>query len=385
MASVTKAGINLLIWTIVFTILDIFFVFLRFFAARLVKRKLAPDDYFIVFSLMNTFALEAVLLWGVFKGGMGHHATELSPPETIISLKSIPAAYVTWTLGTAAFKLSVLSLYVRIFSIKSFRIMSFVLMGTTVAYCITFLVVFLTTCSPDISQLWNPRPDGYCRDLNIGQLGSVSTNLAIDVLVIVLPMPFLWNLQMRVRNKIVVSFLFSLGFITIAIMIWRIVDLKTQSQDDFVYNMPTLALTTELELWICIIIACTPTLAPVLKVYVTPMITSLVGSRDSSGARSGPLSIITFGRLGGPRRKMYTTMLYGSQDPIRGDLETGKTIPSNPRLREDAFTTTHVTSGNPRDETELRSMSVENAIYVQQDIDTYKTLRVKEGKQLGTV
>ncbi|KAI0890643.1 uncharacterized protein GGS22DRAFT_183988 [Annulohypoxylon maeteangense] len=377
MAPVTRGGINLLIWTIVFTILDVFFVFLRFLAARLVKRKLAADDYLIIFSLTNTFALEAVLIWTVFRGGMGNHMIELSPSETTTALKSVPAAYVTWTLGTAAFKLSVLSLYIRIFSISTFRILSFVLMGLTVAYCITFLALFLTTCSPDISQLWNPRPDGYCRDLHIGQLGSVSTNLGIDVLVIILPMPFLWTLQMRVRNKIVVSFLFSLGFITIAIMIWRLVDLKTKSQADFVYHMPTLALTTELELWIGIIIACVPTLAPVLKRYVAPVITSLFGSRGSPGARPGPLSIVTFGRLGGPRRKIYTTVLYGSQDPIRDDLANGKPASSSLRLRDDAFTTTRVTSGYQGDETELGSSSAENAIYVQQDIDTYQTARTE--------
>lgn len=161
---------------------------------------------------MNTLALEGVLIWAIFRGGIGHFITELSSDERQTALKAIPAAYVTWTVGTTAFKLSVLCLYVRIFSINTFRILSYVLMGLTVAYCISFLVVFLTTCTPDISQLWNPRPDGFCRDLNIGQLGSVSTNLGLDILIIILPMPFLWTLQMTLRNKIMVSVVFSLGF-----------------------------------------------------------------------------------------------------------------------------------------------------------------------------
>ena len=165
---------------------------------------------------MNTFALGGVIIWAVFASGMGHYSSELSPAELQNSLKIIPAAYVTWTLGTTAFKLSVLFLYTRLFGIKTFRYLSYTLMGITVAYCISFLVVFLTTCSPDISQLWNPRPDGHCRNLNVGQLGSVSTNLAIDCLTLILPMPFLWNLQMRLRNKIVVTVVFSFGLLYVA-------------------------------------------------------------------------------------------------------------------------------------------------------------------------
>lgn len=153
------------------------------------------------------------MIWAIFSSGMGHYTTELSPIELQNALKLIPAAYVTWTLGTTAFKLSVLFLYVRIFSIRTFRNLSYVLMGLSMAYCISFLVVFLTTCSPDISQLWNPTPNGRCRDLNIGQLGSVSTNLGIDVLILILPMPFLWKLQMALRNKIAVTIVFSFSLL----------------------------------------------------------------------------------------------------------------------------------------------------------------------------
>lgn len=144
--------------------------------------------------------------------GMGMPAADMTPEQIAIAFKAIPATYVTWTIGTTSFKLSVLSLYVRIFSVRIFKRLSYGLMALTVGYCVAFLAVFLSSCSPNISQLWNPRPDGYCRDINIGQLGSVSINLAIDVFIIVLPMPFLWRLKMRLRNKIVVSISFSLGF-----------------------------------------------------------------------------------------------------------------------------------------------------------------------------
>lgn len=53
MAVTTQGGINLLIWTIVFTILDSLFVFLRFWAAHIIKRPIYIDDYLIVLSLVS--------------------------------------------------------------------------------------------------------------------------------------------------------------------------------------------------------------------------------------------------------------------------------------------------------------------------------------------
>ncbi|KAI1652572.1 integral membrane protein [Daldinia decipiens] len=356
MASITQGGIILFVCTVIFTIFDIFFIFLRFWAAHIIRCRIYPDDYFIVLSFLNTLALEAVLTWAIFFGGMGHYITELTTIELQITLKAIPAAYVTWTLGTAAFKLSVLFLYARIFPTKAFTILCYAMMVLSIAYCVSFLVVFLTTCSPDISQLWNPRTDGHCRDLNIGQVGSVSTNLAIDILIVILPMPFLWNLKMSLRNKIVISLVFSLGLITVGIMIWRIYDLVTKGGGDYVYQMPTLALTTTLELWICIVIACIPTLGPVFKTYVAPLISKLTGSQRSSGVRFNPRSLVTFGRLGDRRRRgVYTT--NGSDDLVNADTRAGMSGMLTAPLGSDVFTT-QITSCARPDRLELPDENV---------------------------
>ncbi|GAP85606.1 putative integral membrane protein [Rosellinia necatrix] len=380
MATVTQGGINLIIWTIVFTILDLIFVFLRFWSARLIGRRIQLDDYFILVSLASALALDGVVVWAVFVGHIGHYQTELSTSEIAVSLKTIPAAYVTWTTGTAAFKLSVLFLYQRIFTTKAIKIWSYTLIALTVGYWISFLVVFLTTCTPDISQLWNPRPGGFCRDLNIGQLGSVSTNLAIDVFVIILPMPFLWNLQMRMRNKVAVTMIFSLGLITIAIMIWRIVDLVSNKDVDFIYNEPTLALTTTLEMWLCIIIACFPTLGPIGKVYIAPAVSKMT-SRFSGGStpktKTKGRSIITFGRLGGRTRKNYTTMTYGSQEHLEEQIGTSQRDNwDSSKFRDDAFTATNITSDMDREGLQMDTLAAPSAIHVQQEVQTHQEPRV---------
>ncbi|KAK2591114.1 hypothetical protein QQS21_011202 [Conoideocrella luteorostrata] len=367
-------AVNLFIWAIVFTPLDIFFVGLRFWAARLVRRKISADDYLIVLSMITTLALESVMIWGIFNG-MGMRSSDLAPEQLSVQLQLIPATYVTWTVATTTFKLSVLFLYIRIMSWPMVKRLSYILMGLTLAYCITFMAVFVTTCSPDLSQLWNPRPDGHCRDLNIGQLGSVSTNLALDVLIIALPMPFLWSLKMRTRNKVVVITAFSLGFITIAIMIWRIqrlVSTGSNPKADFVQDLPVLALTTTLELWLCIIIACIPTIGPIIKTYVKPVIKKLTGHATSEEIPRTQIQRITFGRghIGGRRRGEYTDLL-GSHNLTRDDIEAHQQSSSTSNelvnIRKD-IVMTRKTSTGPNSGENLRSFSVEVKADRQTDV-----------------
>ncbi|KAI1431262.1 integral membrane protein [Xylaria sp. CBS 124048] len=375
MASVTQGGINLLIWTIVFTALDVLFIILRFWAARIIRRPLYLDDWFILISLASVVALDGAVVWAIFYGKIGHFESDLSVTELQVALQTIPAAYVTWTTGTAAFKMSVLFLYRRVFTINLIKILSAVLMFVTFGYWVSFMVVFLTTCTPDISQLWNPRPDGFCRDLNIGQLGSVSTNLAIDVFVIILPMPFLWNLQMRLRNKIVVTLIFSLGFITIAIMIWRIVDLVVNASADFVRHEPLLALTTTLELWLCIIIGCIPTLGPIGKAYIAPVITKITTRFSAGSTVKTSRSLVTFGRLGGRDHNNYTTMNKSLEQLHDLEAQSTKQKWEAQNYRNDAFTATEITSDMDH-ETELDVLPPPNAIHVQRRIQTQEGPRV---------
>lgn len=144
-------------------------------------------------------------------------------------------------------------------------------------------------------------------------------------------------------------------------------------------------------MWICIIIACIPTLAPILKIYVSPLLSKISMPRSSEGSDSTQKqkSIVTFGRLGGRRRKQYTTILYGSQDHItrNGDPEAQDTRTTEPNtqsdtvLRHDAFTTTSVTTAPTYEGQELQVLQKPMGIHVRQDIDSYQSLRAEGNHQ----
>ena len=140
--------------------------------------------------------------------------TDVKPEELGIEFQAVVAAYVTWTLGTAAVKLSVLWMYTRIFRTRQFKLYAYVLMGLCMAFCVAFMAVFMTNCHP-VSFMWNPVEGGGCRDMTHSEFASVGCSLVIDLAVIILPMPWLWGLQMPLRNKIVVSITLSIGLMSV--------------------------------------------------------------------------------------------------------------------------------------------------------------------------
>ncbi|OTB10577.1 hypothetical protein K445DRAFT_70015, partial [Daldinia sp. EC12] len=155
---------------------------------------------------------EGVAVWAIVNGS-GQRQMYLTQEElAILSKILVFPSSIAWLIGTVSIKLSVLTLYTRIFSIKSFKKWAYILMAIVACYGIAFMALFMTICHP-IDQLWNPVPGGYCRNTSIQEYTSVSFNLIIDLCIFLLPMPWLWGLQMPSRNKVAISIMFGIGFV----------------------------------------------------------------------------------------------------------------------------------------------------------------------------
>lgn len=60
-------------------------------------------------------------------------------------------------------------------------------------------------------------------------------------------------------------------------MIWRFpVTVQSSKDGDFTYHLVTVALITMLELWLGIIVACVPTLAPLVNRHIKPAVVGVV-------------------------------------------------------------------------------------------------------------
>ena len=84
-------------------------------------------------------------------------------------------------------------------------------MALSAAYATINCAQLLSACRP-IAYNWDTSiPGGHCTSKEAAYLSSACINLAIDILIVALPMPVLWNLQLVTKKKIILSAIFGMG------------------------------------------------------------------------------------------------------------------------------------------------------------------------------
>ncbi|KAJ3572187.1 hypothetical protein NPX13_g5137 [Xylaria arbuscula] len=182
---ISACGRELFIVDIIFTVITIVFLVLRFWSARISRRKIYPDDIFVLFAFVSKTVLTGAAIWGTFNG-LGLHIYELDLYQLTVQVK-----------------------------------------------------------------YWDPKPTGWCRDTIIGDIATVAANYFLDFAVLALPLPVLWSLMMSVRDKLTVTAMFSIGFVTIALISWRLaVTLRTRGSLDWTGSLCKVGEIAELELYL---------------------------------------------------------------------------------------------------------------------------------------
>lgn len=89
-----------------------------------------------------------------------------------------------------------------------------IMMGVIVVYWLAFTMGALFQCSPVAFNWDRTIPGGRCMEAKTGFLVSGSTNLIIDVILVVMPMPVVWRMQhITTMKKIGIIGMFSLGLL----------------------------------------------------------------------------------------------------------------------------------------------------------------------------
>ncbi|KAE8395529.1 hypothetical protein BDV23DRAFT_194223 [Aspergillus alliaceus] len=304
----TSSGIRLAIWMGVFTSLTTIVIGLRLWSIHMTGRGLHSHDYLVIVAYLSATAM-AVVGWWAIANGLGAHTEVLSPTEIGVQWQLLITACVTWLVSTVACKLSILTLYLSLFrTSRPFRILVLIACSFVGAYFVAFLPVFLTQCYP-LSYGWKPVPGGWCKSLVPSEVASITLNIFMDSAIAVLPISVLWKLHMALRNKITVGTMFLMGLIVVAVMIWRLlITLDPATQVDFVHGLGRIALASFLELWLSIIIITLPTLAPLFRRYIEP----LLSRQRSTGERHLREARHTIGST--PRQRRGKDVLDSTQD-----------------------------------------------------------------------
>ncbi|EGY19006.1 hypothetical protein VD0002_g1956 [Verticillium dahliae] len=247
------------------TVLALASVVLRLFSRRFKGQELWWDDWMIIFSMGWNLAVIG-FVFAMHSCGMGIHADLVDVEDIVMMAKWLVVAEVlyAWNLGWT--KLSLLLMYYRIFRVPYFKRMAWGVGAFVMAWvvCITFLFIFI--CVP-VEKLWYPHLPGRC----INQVGTWIANAAstifTDLVILLMPIPPIWKLQLKQIEKIGLTFAFSLGFFVVFASAYRTSVLFTYSATDPTYTLAPTVGWTAIEMSAGIVSACLPTLRPVMVFF----------------------------------------------------------------------------------------------------------------------
>ncbi|KAG5288856.1 Pth11-like integral membrane protein [Histoplasma capsulatum G186AR] len=264
-------------------------VALRFFTRVKVQNfTVKADDWLILVSLASVTCSFALAISGG-QYGLGKHVWIVPLSDVMVLIKLHYIYMFMYILNVPLIKFSILLFYRRIFGMNWSMWVCFFLSG---GYYIACTITLIIACQP-ISYYWTQVQDaksGSCRfQPHIFYLGNAAANVATDVLILLVPIPLVWKLQMPTSKKILVSSLFLLGTFVCVVSIIRIKFMGELARaKDVTFILVNIFLWSFVEPCIGIVCACLPTLRPLLQKVSRVLFGTEFGKSFSSGPGISP-------------------------------------------------------------------------------------------------
>ena len=113
--------------------------------------------------------------------------------------------------SVAITKLSILLFYARIFPTRNFTRVLYAVGSFTLVWCVSTQFVAIFQCHP-IHSFWTRfSGDSKCIDLKAFFIGQAVPNIITDLVILVLPLPLIWRLQLPVSQKLMLTGCFTFG------------------------------------------------------------------------------------------------------------------------------------------------------------------------------
>ncbi|KAI0533232.1 hypothetical protein GGR58DRAFT_521864 [Xylaria digitata] len=275
-------------------------VALRYWARRLVRVPLALDDYLIIAGLLTRHIELVADLIIVIGGGLGrdYRLVLAEGPDTVVVLYKV-----VYGFSSSIVKLAVLALIWRIFPTRTIRIVGIALACIIISWTIAIEIVNFLQCQP-LKAFWQLElqslPETRCIDLILYFLSNSIVNTAIDFIALVLPIHEILKLQMSRSKKLAVCGIFLLGGIAFAASLARTIStaiIHNQGITNFTKQFVVSGVATFVEIYVGIVGACIPVLAPVYqrlrfgKVFNTSAKKTPVIGSSSDNHRNGMLRL----------------------------------------------------------------------------------------------
>ncbi|KAB8263583.1 hypothetical protein BDV32DRAFT_110472 [Aspergillus pseudonomiae] len=219
---------------------------------------IAEDTFcFLAWILFMAYCGIAIVV-GQYGGGVNH---ELVPDAMQVTFRKFCYVATVFYCPMSLFvKFALLSILIRIFKPYKGRIMFiYVFLGCLTIYYIIAEIVKIRMCDP-VPAYWTLEP-ANCLDQQAALIADSVISVISDIMILVLPLPLTWSLQMSRSKKLRVVGMLSAGGLATAFSIYRLIlVLKDGRSENTTVMFMCVILSGNAEGGVGLICACLPTM-----------------------------------------------------------------------------------------------------------------------------
>ncbi|PIA98794.1 hypothetical protein CB0940_02363 [Cercospora beticola] len=306
---------------------------MRIYTKAVLARIFGIDDVFLLFAWAMSLVVQIFILYLKAAGLTGVHIWDISLADLKHVVLITTAISIVYLAFMAFAKFSILIFYMRLSPQRWFKYAVYATMALTATFSLVLMLCLAFACIP-LKRVWDPTiTEGHCINRGNVFMATAGLNAATDIIMLFLPMPIVFKLQVPRVQKIGLVVIFSVGSITAATSIVRLVLMPPLIAN---LDMPW-ALTTPSS-WICIeanlVIICGS--LPILRLFLKHTWPRLIGETSygtgrskitgQPGSESAELSNLERSRNGRPKR--YSRM---------NDFTRGETLMEDERDGSETF------------------------------------------------
>lgn len=199
---------GLVVVSVVFPLLSLICVLLRYSARRSSQAPLLADDWWIAASwVFSLFLSIDVWVAGAIGGIDYYKINELEGIEN--SVIALCVSGVVAQVALTLVKIGVLLFYKRLFPIRKFKICVWI--GIVITACWGIAIFFLLIFQGNTVKGTFRGTAVWVVDTTQLGLAQAWSSIVLDVLILCYPLPMIFNLQMKTNRKIALAMIFWLG------------------------------------------------------------------------------------------------------------------------------------------------------------------------------
>ncbi|KAI1747579.1 hypothetical protein F4782DRAFT_535240 [Xylaria castorea] len=297
---------------VIFLVVSVLVISLRFWSRALStvsqnKSRFWWDDWLALAATVFVLGQFSLTLKILDLGG-GKHIWLVPLDDLAVMYKMLFATYIVFNTALVLAKASALIFLSRVFPSYAnppwFNIAIWIIHSLNFAMYLGIVLGTFLMCNP-VQKNWIPTLPGYCGTPSRLYIGSAVPNTAIDLFILILPVPMIWRLHMCRSRKAGITAVFVLGYSSVVVSIGRLATILTAGNSlntDFTYEGIPFYYWITAEVPIMLFSICLPAMLPLarninqhfyqpLKYNISSLVSSNKRSLGNNVTRNGYSSI----------------------------------------------------------------------------------------------